>query len=232
MQTFAGQSDLVASVGSDAIGDGKCAPVAARQCAHQTRAHETLVCGEKQLRPRSSTSTPSTISGSCASRNRRAVILGMALGATVLTGCERYPPAEDVASCAADRFGTQHGVQCDGTASLNVLGKEIHDYLPKGGQSGSCDGRLLSRHGTGNDAGGDFLRKSRRNRGRSGCNQVLRPTTLTERRLARALPRAGCRLDRFSVRRDRRDSQIRRFVIQAACWRGGQHAWPNRIRTT
>jgi len=54
-------------------------------------------------------STPSTISASCASRNRRAVILGMAHGATVLTGCERYPPAEDVASCAAHRFGTQHG---------------------------------------------------------------------------------------------------------------------------
>jgi hypothetical protein len=67
-------------------------------------------CGEKRLRPRSSTSTPSNISAPFASRNRRAVILGMALGATVLTGCERYPPAEDVASCAADRFGTQHGV--------------------------------------------------------------------------------------------------------------------------
>jgi HD superfamily phosphohydrolase len=39
-------------------------------------------------------------------------------------------------------------------------------------------------------------------------------------------------LERFSIRRNRRDSQIGAFVIQAACWRGGQHAWPSPIRTT
>lgn len=36
-------------------------------------------------------------------------MLGMAIGVALLAGCERYPPADVVASCAALRFGTQHG---------------------------------------------------------------------------------------------------------------------------
>ncbi len=43
------------------------------------------------------------------SRNRRAIILGTAVGVALLTGCERYPPAEEVAACAKGRFGTEHG---------------------------------------------------------------------------------------------------------------------------
>jgi hypothetical protein len=61
-------------------------------------------------RPRTSISTPNTISEFCvSSRNRRAAIVGAAVGAALLAGCERYPPAEDVAACAAARFGTEHG---------------------------------------------------------------------------------------------------------------------------
>jgi hypothetical protein len=61
-------------------------------------------------RPKASISTPSTISEFCVnSRNRRAAILGAAVGVALLAGCESYPPAEDVAACAKARFGTEHG---------------------------------------------------------------------------------------------------------------------------
>jgi hypothetical protein len=43
------------------------------------------------------------------SRNKRAAILGAAVGIALLAGCESYPPAEDVAACAKARFGTEHG---------------------------------------------------------------------------------------------------------------------------
>jgi hypothetical protein len=36
-------------------------------------------------------------------------ILGAAVGVALLAGCESYPTAEDVAACAAARFGTEHG---------------------------------------------------------------------------------------------------------------------------
>jgi hypothetical protein len=35
--------------------------------------------------------------------------LGVAVGFALLVGCESYPAAEDVATCAATRFGTEHG---------------------------------------------------------------------------------------------------------------------------
>ena len=60
------------------------------------------------MRPRSSISTPSSVSEFCVSTNRWAAMLAACLSIALLAGCERYPPAEDVASCAA-RFGTQHG---------------------------------------------------------------------------------------------------------------------------
>ena len=39
----------------------------------------------------------------------RSRILLLALVTVVLAGCETYPPAEDVAACAAGRFGTERG---------------------------------------------------------------------------------------------------------------------------
>ena len=35
--------------------------------------------------------------------------MGATVGVALLAGCESYPPAEDVAACAAARFGTEHG---------------------------------------------------------------------------------------------------------------------------
>ena len=35
--------------------------------------------------------------------------MGVAVGVALLVGCESYPAAEDVATCAAARFGTEHG---------------------------------------------------------------------------------------------------------------------------
>jgi hypothetical protein len=35
--------------------------------------------------------------------------MAAAIGVAVLAGCDSYPPAEEVAACAAARFGTGHG---------------------------------------------------------------------------------------------------------------------------
>jgi hypothetical protein len=43
------------------------------------------------------------------SRSRQTAIFAAAIGVALLAGCESYPPAEDVAACAATRFGTEHG---------------------------------------------------------------------------------------------------------------------------
>jgi len=59
------------------------------------------------LKPTLSISSPSAISGFCVSRNMRVVILASAVA--LLAGCESYPPAHEVATCAAARIGTEHG---------------------------------------------------------------------------------------------------------------------------
>jgi hypothetical protein len=43
------------------------------------------------------------------SRNSLAAILAAAVGLALLAGCDSYPAAEDVATCAVARFGTEHG---------------------------------------------------------------------------------------------------------------------------
>lgn len=52
---------------------------------------------------------PSTISGLFVKRNRRAGIWGAAVAVAAIAGCGNYPSAEEVAACAAARFGTEHG---------------------------------------------------------------------------------------------------------------------------
>jgi hypothetical protein len=39
----------------------------------------------------------------------RVAITGVALGGWLLAGCDAYPPAKDIADCAAGRFGTGQG---------------------------------------------------------------------------------------------------------------------------
>jgi hypothetical protein len=51
----------------------------------------------------------SIISWFCVSRIRRAGIVAACVGVTLLAGCESYPAADDVAACAAARFGTEQG---------------------------------------------------------------------------------------------------------------------------
>jgi hypothetical protein len=59
-----------------------------------------------ELRPRSSISALNSV---WVSTHRWAAMLITSASISLLAGCDHYPPAEDVASCAAARFGTQHG---------------------------------------------------------------------------------------------------------------------------
>jgi hypothetical protein len=51
----------------------------------------------------------------------RIVSLFVPLAALALAACERYPPADDVAACAAKRLGTQKGVFSVATRSVSML---------------------------------------------------------------------------------------------------------------